>query len=40
MKSGQKIYDQRFEAIAEMVIIDDGARLDIDVNTLNTEDLG
>ena len=34
----RRFYDQRFEAIAEMVIIDDGARLDIDVNTLNTEE--
>ena len=29
-------YDQRFEAIANMIIIDDGARLDIDVEGLNS----
>ena len=29
-------YDQRFEAIANMIIIDDGARLDIDVESLNS----
>ena len=34
----RRFYDQRFEAIAEMVIIDDEARLDIDVNTLSTEE--
>ena len=32
----RRFYDQRFEAIADMIIIDDGSRLDIDVNTLNS----
>ena len=32
----RRFYDQRFEAIADMVIIDEGTRLDIDVNTLNS----
>ena len=31
----RRFYDQRFEAIANMIIIDEGTRLDIDVNTLN-----
>ena len=31
----RRFYDQRFEAIADMIIIDEGTRLDIDVNTLN-----
>ena len=30
----RKFYDQRFEAIAQMVVIDDGTRLDIDINSL------
>ena len=32
----RRFYDQRFEAIADMIIIDEGSRLDIDVNTLNS----
>lgn len=32
----RRFYDQRFEAIADMIIIDEGTRLDIDVNTLNS----
>ena len=32
----RKLYDQRFEAIAQMVIIDDGSRLDIDIETLSS----
>ena len=32
----REFYDQRFEAIANMIIIDDGARLDIDVEGLNS----
>lgn len=32
----RKFYDQRFEAIATMIIIDDGARLDIDVSSLSS----
>ena len=34
----RQYYDQRFEAIAHMVIIDEGARLDIDVNSLTSEE--
>jgi len=34
----RRLSDQRFEAIAQMVIIDDGTRLDIDINTLNSEE--
>ena len=34
----RRYYDQRFEAIALMIVIDDGARLDIDLNTLNSEE--
>ena len=36
----RRFYDQRFEAIAQMVVIDEGTRLDINLNTLNSEDLG
>jgi hypothetical protein len=32
----RKLYDQRFEAIAQMVVIDDGARLDIDIETFSS----
>ena len=34
----RRYYDQRFEAIAQMIIIDEDARLDIDLNTLNSEE--
>ena len=34
----RRYYDQRFEAIAQMIVIDDGTRLDIDLNTLNSEE--
>lgn len=34
----RRFYDQRFEAIAQMIIIDEGTRLDIDLNTLNSEE--
>ena len=34
----RRYYDQRFEAIAQMIVIDDGTRLDIDLNTLNAEE--
>ena len=34
----RRYYDQRFEAIAQMVVIDEGTRLDIDLNTLNSEE--
>jgi hypothetical protein len=32
----RKLYDQRFEAIAQMVVIDDGTRLDIDIETFTS----
>ncbi|MDG1549122.1 MAG: hypothetical protein P8Q94_03625, partial [Candidatus Poseidoniaceae archaeon] len=32
----RKLYDQRFEAIAQMVVIDDGTRLDIDIETFSS----
>ncbi len=34
----RRYYDQRFEAIAQMIILDEGTRLDIDLNTLNSEE--
>ena len=34
----RRYYDQRFEAIAQMVVIDEGTRLDINLNTLNSEE--
>ena len=34
----RRFYDQRFEAIAQMVVIDEGTRLDINLNTLNSEE--
>ena len=30
----RRLHDQRFEAIAEMIVIEDGTRLDIDINSL------
>tara|TARA_B100000575_G_scaffold71816_1_gene55863 strand:- start:104 stop:3199 length:3096 start_codon:yes stop_codon:yes gene_type:complete len=34
----RRYYDQRFEAIANMIVIDDGSRLDIDVSSLVSEE--